>query len=138
MKQEPGDYDKIIIVCGNHGNDYSNVMTIKEYLGPGTGVKMKKAARTKDTVFYNCPQYKSIYGSRRGVSCHNVLEVSDYLKILDEVMEHAYNDSEEVDIIGLDSSKLDKWKKKGLRFKVIGKSEDERYIVSILNKPALA
>ncbi len=121
-----GSFNDIILVCGNHGDDYTNEMKIKEYMGAG------------DTAFYSCPQYKSIYGNVHGLSCNNRIGINDYMKILSEITEYAYDDSEEVDLVGLDSRKLATWKKKGLVFKVVGKTEDDRYIVAVVNKTAMA
>lgn len=122
-----GNYQSIRLICGNHGDDYSKEMFEKENIGTAN-----------DSAFYACREYKSIYGDVRGRSCNNRVGVNDYLRILTEISRYMFSGAEENDLVGLDSDRLPTWKKKGLHFKIIGKTEDGVYLVSVLNKTAIA
>lgn len=57
-------WNTVTLLCGNHGEDFSHKMQLKE--GP-------------HSLFYSCPEYKSIYGTNHeGRSCNNRLTLVDF------------------------------------------------------------
>lgn len=115
-----GSWGTIKLICGNHGEDISNEMQVHE---GSEGM----------SAFYNCPQYKSIYGKDHSTkSCNNRLSITEYTKMLDFLMNRLMDDSGvENDLTGL------QWKMQGTQYKVI-EHEGDNIIVSVLNKKAIS
>lgn len=112
-------WNQITLVCGAHGDDYSNVMQLKQ--GP-------------HSLFYSCPKYKSIYGKdHEGRSCNNRLTLVDYENMLNFLMEH----SEEAD--GLVDVNLTgfEWRKNGVSYKVLEHKYD-KFKILMRNDKAMA
>ena len=62
-------WNAVTLICGNHKKDHSHPMKLQQ--GP-------------HSLFFSCPEYKSIYGDdHEGRSCNNRLTLVDY-----EVLEH--------------------------------------------------
>lgn len=109
-------WDKIKLVCGNHGDDFSNVMEIKD-------------GKIGMTPFYKCPKYISIYSEAGGHSCNNRLNMVDFERMLEYITDEKYTDDGDiVSVKGL------KWKKNGIEYKVIEDTTDEITVVMKNNK----
>ncbi len=111
-------WNKIRLICGNHGDDYTNEMEIHD-------------GKIGMTPFYNCPKYISIYAKKGGKSCNNRLSVVDFERMLEYVTDEKFtDDGDVVSVVGL------KWTAKGVDFKVI--SEDDGYITIVMtNRKAI-
>lgn len=108
----------ITLICGNHGEDYSNIMELKQ--GP-------------HSLFYSCPKYHSIYSTKEQTekSCNNRLTLVDYEQMLDLLTEKAKgNFGESVNLTGYT------WTKKGVKYKVIEHKEGH-FKVAMLNIKAI-
>ena len=106
-------WDKITLVCANHGEDRGNRMTLQQ----------------GRTLFYACPCYKSENGSR---GCRNNLTLNAFEKMLDRLdRESQSNPLEVMDITGL------KWKDNGVDYEV-SEQKGELFTVSILNRKSIA
>lgn len=82
-------WNTVTLICGNHKSDYTHPMKLQQ--GP-------------HSLFYSCPEYKSIYGeNHEGRSCNNRLTLVDYEKLLDYLTERTYGDDgmQEVNLTGL-------------------------------------
>ena len=114
-------WNDLTIVCGNHGDDHSNRMQIKEYL-----------SSRMDTAFYSCPQYKSIFGKEHsGRSCNNRMTIADFERLLNHLMGLSDGGTEEVNLVGL------KWKERGIEYEVL-EQKDGKFTVSMLNRKAIS
>ena len=112
-------WEKIKLICGNNGDDYSNEMSIYE-------------GNAGMTPFYSCPKFVSIYADKGGRSCNNRLNIVDFEKMLEYVTDEKYtDDGDVVSLVGM------KWTKKGVDFKVIKEDDDYIYIV-MTNKKAIS
>ena len=112
-------WNNIELICGAHGADYTNQMHLQE--GP-------------HSLFYACPQYKSIYGTHHeGRSCNNRLTLADYEKLLSFLSDAAEgcDGLVETDITGLE------WKHNGVFYKVLEHKEG-KYKVLMRNDKAMA
>lgn len=57
-------WNAVTLICGNHKGDQSHPMKLQQ--GP-------------HSLFFSCPEYKSIYGDdHEGRSCNNRLTLVDY------------------------------------------------------------
>lgn len=113
-------WNSVKLVCGNHGDDYSHEMKIKEY-----------TASKHDTAFYSCPEYISIYQGKEGRSCNNRLSVRDFEKMLNHLTSMAYDGVEEVNLTGYH------WRtKNGIEFRVLSQ-ENDQFVVSVRNIRAI-
>ena len=117
IKMLLGSWENITLICGNHGEDESIEMVIHE--GP-------------HSLFYSCPEYRSIYGNRHEKkSCNNRLNLVDYTKMLDHMMGLIYDEyGNQNSIVGY------VWKKNGVEYKVL-KQEGDHIWVKMLNKKAI-
>ena len=114
-------WNKITLICGNHGDDCTHQMQIKQYEND-----------KRDTVFYSCPEYKSIYGSNHdGRSCNNRLSIKDYERMMEKISDLADDGAEIIDIEGA------KWTDRGIDYTVL-KDDGKGYTVSVLNRKAMA
>ena len=117
-------WKKVKLVCGNHGEDVSKEMQIKEYLGS-----------VNDTVFYNCPDFKSIYADKKDLdgirSCNNRLSISDFTKMLKKLTDLADDGAEETNLTGY------KWEDRGIEYKVL-EHKHGKFTVRVLNKKAIS
>ncbi len=105
-------WENITLVCANHGDDFSNQMVLQQ----------------GKTLFYACPCYKSVGGSR---GCKNNLTLNAFEKMLDKLdVESQSNPLETMDVTGL------KWKNNGVDYKVI-EQKDEKFTVSVLNRKSI-
>ena len=69
-------WNAVTLICGNHKGDQSHPMKLQQ--GP-------------HSLFFSCPEYKSIYGDdHEGRSCNNRLTLVDYEKLLDYLTERTY------------------------------------------------
>lgn len=112
-------WNQIELVCGAHGDDHSNIMQLKQ--GP-------------HSLFYSCPQYRSIYGKDHSArSCNNRLTLVDYEKMLDFLMEKSESEDGlvEVDLTGFE------WRKNGVSYKVL-EYKDGKFRVLMRNDKAMA
>lgn len=112
-------WKNITLVCGNHGDDYSHEMYLKQ--GP-------------ESLFYACPEYKSIYGKYNldDRSCNNRLTLVDFERMLEQLNKVAYSNLIEQTPMEGYSFKLN-----GVSYKVI-KHEKGKFTVAMLNKRAIA
>lgn len=102
----------ICLLCGNHGEDYSNEMTLRE-------------GKEGMAPFWACPKYVSIYSGQGGHSCNNRLYYNDFEKMLNKVTNEKFtDDGDEVSVIGL------KWKEKNVEYKVIGEKDGKVQVVA--------
>ena len=114
-------WKNVTMICGNHGNDCTHEMQIKESLNTG-----------HDTAFFVCPEYKSIYGdNHEGKSCNNRLTVKDYMGMLEKLEDMAFDGAEEADLTGY------KWKKAGVEYEVLDHT-DGHFTVKMRNRKAIA
>lgn len=112
-------WNKVILICGNHGEDHTHVMQLKQ--GP-------------HSLFYSCPEYKSIYGTDHdGRSCNNRLTLVDFEKMLDYLIEQTYLSG---DLNGTDLRGL-VWEKNGVRYEVLNQEHDV-YTVLMKNQKAIS
>lgn len=111
-------WGKVTLICGNHGDDHSHEMGLKQ--GP-------------HSLFYSCPEYKSIYGdNHEGRSCNNRLNLVDYEAMLNHLNEMADgNGIEEVCLEGY------RFTQKGVSYQVL-EHKGGRFKVKMLNKKAIA
>lgn len=113
-------WGRLTLVCGNHGDDYTNKMILKEYLGS-----------KHDTVFYACPRFISIYQQKEGRSCNNRLTIKESEKLLNKLMELSQDGPEEVNLTGY------KWTtSNGIEYHVL-KHDKTGFTVSVLNRRAI-
>lgn len=79
-------YGRIRLVCGNHGDDVSHEMYVKEVKRPAFYEGRRREA-LPSAPFYACPEYTSLLAhdtsGRR--SCNNRLSVTDRQKLLDAI-----------------------------------------------------
>ena len=69
-------WNAVTLICGNHKKDHSHPMKLQQ--GP-------------HSLFFSCPEYKSIYGDdHEGRSCNNRLTLVDYERLLDYLTERTY------------------------------------------------
>ena len=111
-------WECITLICGNHGEDFSNHMELKQ--GP-------------HSLFYSCPRYHSIYSKEKqeDVSCNNRLTLVDYEAMLDFLTEKSRGEfGTDINLTGF------KWKKKGVQYHVL-EHKDGKYVVSMLNIKAI-
>lgn len=111
-------WNTVTLLCGNHGEDFSHKMQLKE--GP-------------HSLFYSCPEYKSIYGTNHeGRSCNNRLTLVDFERMLNHLNEKSYAPfGQEVNLTEYT------WTEKGVTYKVL-EHKGGRYKVLMLNKKAVS
>ncbi len=110
-----GSWNDIKIICGNHKEDE----TIEMH--PQTG-------REGMSVFYACPCYQNMANGR---SCNNRLNIVDYEKMLDTLMdEYISDDGQENNLTGLE------WAKKGIYYKVLSHNGNN-FVIRMLNKKGI-
>lgn len=113
------DTDIEPVACGNHKGDQSHPMKLQQ--GP-------------HSLFFSCPEYKSIYGDdHEGRSCNNRLTLVDYEKLLDYLTERTYagDGLQETNLTGL------KFTLKGVDYEVLEHTKD-KYRVLMLNRKAIS
>lgn len=113
-------WDRVKLICGNHGDDYSHEMKIQQ--GP-------------HSLFYSCPEYKSIHGTdHEGRSCNNRLTFVDFEKMLEHLIDLTLG------MDGLHETNLEglTWTKNGVQYKVLKHNKNGTYEVAMLNKKAIA
>lgn len=109
----------VTLICGNHKGDQSHPMKLQQ--GP-------------HSLFFSCPEYKSIYGDdHEGRSCNNRLTLVDYEKLLDYLTERTYagDGLQETNLTGL------KFTLKGVDYEVLEHTKD-KYRVLMLNRKAIS
>lgn len=111
-------WNNVILVCGNHGDDHSHEMVLKQ--GP-------------HSLFYSCPEYKSIFGDdHEGRSCNNRLTLVDYEKMLDALQDAATgNGIEDTDLTGF------RYTSKGVDYRVLEHTGGKMKVL-MLNRKAIA
>lgn len=111
-------WNTITLLCGNHSDDYSHEMQLKE--GP-------------HSLFYSCPEYKSIYGKEHeGRSCNNRLTLVDFERMLNFLNKKSFAPfGQEVNLTGY------RWTEKGVTYKVL-EHKGGKYKVLMLNKKAIS
>lgn len=111
-------WSTVRLVCGNHGDDHSHVMVLKQ--GP-------------HSLFYACPEYKSIFGDdHEGRSCNNRLTLVDYERMLGVLeKERLGNGIEDTGLVGF------RYSSRGVDYKV---TEEENGCVTVvmLNRRAVS
>lgn len=131
-------WNRITLVCGNHGKDYSHEFNIKEVNRSEFYEGRRHEAKRSDP-FYSCPLYKPYYQVLEGeTSCNNRISYTDFLKMLEWISNLEIENSlfgEEADIEGKSTTTPT-----GITFKII-KQEfvdgDPHYTVSMINKRAI-
>lgn len=111
-------WDNVALICGNHKENHEIQMKLKQ--GP-------------HSLFYSCPEYKSIYGNdHNGKSCNNRLTLVDYEDMLNHLNDKAMGEDglTEVNLQGY------RWNKKGVYYEVL-ECIDGHYKVLMLNKKAI-
>ena len=113
-----GSWENVTLICGNHPGREDIEMQIHQ--GP-------------HSLFYSCPEYKSIYGNKHdGKSCNNRLNLIDYTNLVDYMMDMIYDDYGNKNyIIG------HFYKRNGVEYTVI-KQEGDHIWVKVLNKKAIS
>ncbi len=109
----------ITLICGAHGDDYSHEMQLKQ--GP-------------HSLFYSCPEYRSIYGQDHSKkSCNNRLTLDDYEKLLNYLMENSESEDGlvEVDLTGAH------WNRNGVLYQVL-EHKNGTFKVAVRNDKAMA
>ena len=109
----------VTLICGNHKGNQSHPMKLQQ--GP-------------HSLFFSCPEYKSIYGDdHEGRSCNNRLTLVDYEKLLDYLTERTYagDGLQETNLTGL------KFTLKGVDYEVLEHTKD-KYRVLMLNRKAIS
>ena len=112
-------WNAVTLICGNHKNDHSHPMKLQQ--GP-------------HSLFFSCPEYKSIYGDdHEGRSCNNRLTLVDYERLLDYLTERTYagDGLQETNLTGL------KFTLKGVDYEVLEHTKD-KYLVLMLNRKAIS
>jgi len=113
-----GLWNNINLICGNHGDDYSNNMEMKE--GP-------------HSLFFSCPKYISVLEKRAGRSCNNRLTQDDYIRMCEKITKARWGEfGIKRNINGLE------WEERGVYYKIIGEAPDGKLNVVMLNKKAIA
>ena len=101
-------WKKITLICANHGEDKSHKMVLQQ----------------GNTLFYACPCYKSINGSK---GCRNNLTLNAFEKMLDKIdNESQSNPLEVMEVVGF------RWKNNGVDYEVI-EQDGDYFTVAILN-----
>lgn len=107
------------IVCGNHGDDYSNELTIHP-----------SADMSKD-IFYSCPKYYPENRTSDEKACRNHVSILD----VEELMNFLSEKFDEYDNINLEGYK---WtSKKGIEYKILKQTNDNEFVISALNHKGL-
>lgn len=106
-------WNKVTLVCANHGEDKNNKMILQQ----------------GRTLFYACPCYKSVNGSK---GCRNNLTLNAFEKMLNRIdVESQSNPLETMEVTGF------KWKDNGVDYEVL-EQKDDCFTVSILNRKSIA
>lgn len=110
-------WNNVKLICGAHGEDHTHEMTLKQ--GP-------------HSLFYSCPEYKSIFGDKHGKSCNNRLTLVDFEKMLNHLVE----ESEEADgLVDVDLTGYT-WSKNGVTYTVL-KHDGDKFEVLMKNDKAM-
>lgn len=118
MKTTFNTWQNFTIICGNHKDDHSNEMTLHE--GP-------------HSLFYSCPKYQSIYKHLPDKSCNNRLSLDDYERMITHlnIKSTTKTGIEDLCLQGY------RFSDRGIDYEVL-KHEDGQFVVSVLNKKAMA
>jgi len=117
---EKNSWKRFKIICGNHGDDLSNELTMH-------------AGREGMSMFYSCPCYMSIYKKDpSGRSCNNRLTTVDFEKMINKLIELSDDGAEEVTI-----PKGYKWMNNGVEYEVLSHKHG-KFKVKVLNKKAIS
>ena len=131
-------WSRVTLVCGNHGNDYSHVINIKE-VHRSEFYEGRRHDEQKSDPFYACPEYKPYYDVYLGEkSCNNRMPYTEFEKLLTWIK----NEEDENAIFGEQAyiAGYEHKTKSGITFRILKQEEKDGlpyYTVSMLNKRAI-
>lgn len=137
IQENKPDDRKYDIIFGKEGEDDSFLLYKTLKYNPWFMLQEKNPegylSMVLHSLFYSCPEYKSIYGTNHeGRSCNNRLTLVDFERMLNHLNEKSYAPfGQEVNLTDYT------WTEKGVTYKVL-EHKGGRYKVLMLNKKAVS